>query len=62
MEEQKKYSRTFSGLSGNQMKMFAIIAMAADHLAWTLWPGYVHKEWWILLRILLHGNIATITG
>jgi hypothetical protein len=36
MEEQKKYPRTFSGLSGNQLKMFAIIAMAADHLAWTL--------------------------
>ena len=28
--------RTFSGLSGNQLKMFAIIAVAADHLAWTL--------------------------
>jgi len=35
-----------SGLSGNELKVIAIIAMAADHLAWTLWPGYANKEWW----------------
>jgi hypothetical protein len=28
------------GLSGNQLKLIAIIAMTIDHLAWTLFPGY----------------------
>ena len=49
MKEQIKNSGSFAGFSGNQLKMFAIIAMAADHLAWTLCPGYAHKEGWILL-------------
>ncbi len=28
------------GLSSNQLKAIAIVAMTVDHLAWTLWPGY----------------------
>ena len=36
----------FTGFSGNQLKVFAILAMALDHLAWTLWPGYDNKAWW----------------
>ena len=48
---------TTSGLSGNQLKLCAIAAMALDHLAWTLWPGYAHKEWWILL-IHIIGRLA----
>ena len=33
----------FSGFSGNQLKIFAIIAMTMDHLAATIWPGYDNK-------------------
>lgn len=36
----------FTGFSGNQLKVFAILAMALDHLAWTLWPGYDNKACW----------------
>jgi hypothetical protein len=28
------------GLSGNQLKLIAIVAMTIDHLAWTIFPGY----------------------
>lgn len=27
-------NKTFGGFSGNQVKIFAIIAMTMDHLAW----------------------------
>lgn len=37
-----------------------IIAMAADHLAWTLWPGYANKEWW-LIALHLFGRLAAPT-
>lgn len=40
--------KNFTGFSGNQLKVFAILAMALDHLAWTLWPGYDNKVWWLL--------------
>ena len=49
----------FSGFSGNQLKIFAIIAMTMDHLASTIWPGY-GKEWW-LLCIHLIGRLAAPT-
>ena len=49
-----------SGLSGNELKVIAIIAMAADHLAWTLWPGYANKEWW-LIALHLFGRLAAPT-
>ena len=57
MTEQTGCQKQFSGLSGNQLKLCAIVAMAIDHLAWTLWPGYSHKEWWILL-IHFFGRLA----
>lgn len=50
----------FRGFSGNQLKVFAIIAMAADHLAWTIWPGYENKAWWLIL-IHLFGRLAAPT-
>ena len=49
-----------SGLSGNELKVIAIIAMAADHLAWTLWPGYANKEWWLIV-LHLFGRLAAPT-
>lgn len=36
------------GLSGNQLKVIAIVAMTVDHLTWVIWPGCV-KAWWVLL-------------
>ena len=50
----------FSGFSGNQLKIFAIIAMTMDHLAATIWPGYDNKAWW-LLGIHLIGRLAAPT-
>ena len=35
------------GFNGNQLKLFAIIAMTIDHLTSVIWPGY-HYEWWII--------------
>lgn len=35
------------GFNGNQLKLFAIIAMTIDHITCVLWPGY-HYEWWII--------------
>ena len=57
MKEQVSNSSAFRGFSGNQLKMFAILAMTIDHLAWTLWPGYDHREWW-LLAIHFFGRLA----
>ncbi len=53
-------NKSFNGFSGNQLKVFAIIAMAVDHLAWTIWPGYENKAWWLLL-IHLFGRLAAPT-
>lgn len=36
------------GLSSNQIKLIAIIAMTVDHLDWTLFPGY-DTRWFVLL-------------
>lgn len=44
--EQKK---SFGGFSGNQLKIFAITTMTIDHLAWTFWPGYDNKAWWLIV-------------
>ena len=35
MERTKKH-----GLSGNALKLIAIIAMTVDHLTWVIFPGY----------------------
>ncbi len=60
MEKTITKNNTFQGFSGNQLKVFAIIAMAADHLAWIIWPGYENKTWWLLL-IHLFGRLAAPT-
>ena len=38
MTKQVSYLKRSGGLCGNQLKLCAIAAMAADHLAWTIWP------------------------
>lgn len=35
------------GFTGNQLKVIAMAAMTADHLASVLWPGYP-TDWWLL--------------
>ncbi len=57
--EQTVSKKEFKGFSGNELKVFAIIAMLMDHLASTIWPGY-HKDWW-LLAIHLFGRLAAPT-
>jgi hypothetical protein len=48
--------RTFKGLSSNSLKLIAILAMTADHLAWVLFPGFSR----VFLPAALHaaGRIA----
>lgn len=40
------------GLSANQLKLIAIVAMTVDHLAWTLFPGYSTAWYAVLCHIL----------
>lgn len=40
------------GLSSNQIKMMAIIAMTIDHVAWMVFPGYPREALPIALHIL----------
>ncbi|MCM1047862.1 MAG: conjugal transfer protein TraX [Clostridiales bacterium] len=42
------YAEKEKGLSANQLKLIAIIAMTLDHLTWTFFPGY-SKEWYVIL-------------
>ncbi|MCM1263120.1 MAG: conjugal transfer protein TraX [Butyrivibrio sp.] len=42
------YAGKGKGLSANQLKLIAIIAMTLDHLTWTFFPGY-SKEWYVIL-------------
>lgn len=44
--------RTARGLDANQLKLIAIAAMTADHLAWMLWPGYSRVPIAVFLHIL----------
>lgn len=46
MEEKKLLG---NGFTGNQLKIFAIIAMTIDHLTCVIWLGYDHTTWWIAL-------------
>lgn len=43
-------------LSGSELKLIAMIAMTADHLASVIWPGY-GRAWWLLL-IHVFGRLA----
>ena len=60
MTEAMEQKKSFCGFSGNQLKIFAITAMAADHLAWILWPGYENKSWWLII-LHLFGRLAAPT-
>lgn len=46
-------------LSANQLKLIAILAMTADHLAWTLFPGY-STAWYAVLCHLIGRITAPI--
>ena len=51
--------RISKGLSANQLKLIAIIAMTADHLTWTLWPGY-DRQWFVICLHILGRLTAPI--
>lgn len=42
--------------TGSDLKLIAITAMTADHLASVIWPGY-GRQWWLLL-IHVFGRLA----
>lgn len=52
MENLESTDSKFNGFNGNQLKLFAIIAMTVDHLTCILFPGYDHR-WWVLLLHLI---------
>lgn len=47
------------GLTSNQLKLIAIIAMTLDHLVWTLFPGY-DTRWFVLLAHIIGRLTAPI--
>lgn len=57
--EEKKYLFHGTGFSGNELKIFAIIAMTIDHLTSVLIPGY-EKTWWIICLHII-GRLAAPT-
>lgn len=40
------------GLSGNALKIIAIIAMTIDHVAWVLFPGYEMAPLTIVMHVI----------
>ncbi len=52
--------KPFNSFTGNQLKVFEIILMAMEHRAWTLWPGYENKSWW-LIAVHTFGRLAAPT-
>lgn len=48
-----------NGLNANELKLIAIAAMTADHLTWTLFPGYA-KEWYVVALHVLGRLTAPI--
>ena len=47
-----KKTLTRSGLDSNMLKLIAIAAMTADHIAWLLFPGYPTDPLPIILHII----------
>jgi hypothetical protein len=41
-----------TGLSGNNLKIIAIVAMTVDHLAWTFFPGYTTDPLPIFMHVI----------
>ena len=54
--EGERMEQTNKGLSGNQLKLFAMLAMTVDHFTSVIWPDYP-RDWWILLLHII-GRIA----
>ncbi len=44
--------RPKAGLNANALKLIAILAMTADHLAWALFPGYPRQPLPLLLHLI----------
>ena len=51
--------QTSKGLSGNQLKLFAMLAMTVDHFTSVIWPDYP-RDWWILLLHIIGRMAAPI--
>ena len=47
------------GLTSNQLKLIAILAMTIDHLVWALFPGY-DTRWFVLLAHIVGRLTAPI--
>lgn len=45
-------TRTRTGLDANLLKLIAILAMTADHIAWLLFPGYPKEALPLILHII----------
>ena len=54
-----KMEQTNKGLSGNQLKLFAMLAMTVDHFISVIWPDYP-RDWWILLLHIIGRMAAPI--
>ena len=46
-------------MSGNQLKLFAMLAMTVDHFTSVIWPDYP-RDWWILLLHIIGRMAAPI--
>ena len=57
--EGEKMEQTSKGLSGNQLKLFAMLAMTVDHFTSVIWPDYP-RDWWILLLHIIGRMAAPI--
>ena len=57
--EGEKMKQTNKGLSGNQLKLFAMLAMTVDHFTSVIWPDYP-RDWWILLLHIIGRMAAPI--
>ena len=52
--------QTNKGLSGNQLKLFAMLAMTVDHFTSVIWPDYP-RDWWILLLHIMIEKVMAIS-
>lgn len=53
------YAEKGNGFNANQLKLIAIAAMTADHLTWTIFPGY-SREWYVILLHIIGRITAPI--
>ena len=57
--EGEEMEQTNKGLSGNQLKLIAMLAMTVDHFTSVIWPDYP-RDWWILLLHIIGRMAAPI--